>query len=73
MIEQTECNKCKKDLNENFNFCPYCGEPISDVAKQIVSEKSTIEKIKMIDNLSQVIKDKESLKVFKRVVEELEK
>ena len=28
------CPKCNQELNEEMNYCPICGEPITDLAKQ---------------------------------------
>ena len=28
------CPKCKKSVDARYNYCPVCGEPLSDLAKK---------------------------------------
>lgn len=28
MFNKKECKNCKGKINENYNFCPYCGNPV---------------------------------------------
>ena len=28
-IKETQCNHCGRALEKNFEYCPYCGEPVS--------------------------------------------
>lgn len=33
-MEKINCKKCNQEISEEFNYCPYCGEPLSELAKQ---------------------------------------
>ena len=31
---ELKCPICQTDINEEYNYCPMCGEPLSALAKQ---------------------------------------
>ena len=35
-----KCLNCKEEIYE-FDFCPHCGTPISEIAKQVEIKKNT--------------------------------
>ena len=62
------CNNCKKNVNENFNYCPYCGEPLNEIAKrkqQIVLQNAGLLKL---HELSLSTNDPAVLKAIKNFV-----
>jgi hypothetical protein len=34
MFKKKECNKCKKKMNETYDFCPYCGSSSNENSKE---------------------------------------
>ena len=39
MEKQNICPNCEKNIEKDYQFCPYCGEPLSEIAKEIVPEE----------------------------------
>jgi predicted amidophosphoribosyltransferase len=67
------CDKCKKEISEEFNFCPYCGTALSTKAKEFEADKADMYQLTLINNLIDIVEDKKTLKILKKISEELAK
>lgn len=69
-----QCSKCGKSLEQGAKFCPYCGEPISEMENKIdisnkypesernTSEKNTVGKIEQVaQNIKNVLDEDDHL------------
>ncbi len=72
-MENLTCEFCHKEVTENFNFCPYCGEPLTDIAKQIKSKQNSNAQLKLIYTLLDRVSDEKTIKTLQEIVEEIKK
>ena len=70
-MEILTCEACKKEILKNYNFCPYCGKAISDVAKRLNKEKYDLIKIKLINEVCDQISDKKTLEILSKMTNSL--
>jgi predicted amidophosphoribosyltransferase len=68
-----KCPECEKEVDKSFSFCPYCGEPLNESAKQFYKLKDQNAQLKMLYALISKIDDKKSLKILKAMVDAIEK
>ena len=54
-------------LEKEFNFCPYCGEPLTDLAKETLREQTKIAQLKLISLLTDKVKDKDTLDILEKL------
>lgn len=59
------CTKCSHGLDENFHFCPYCGEAISEMAKKLDEQKEINAQLVLISSLMSEISDLKTLNILK--------
>ncbi len=59
------CECCGKELNKEFNFCPYCSRAISEEAKKLEDTKMINAGLVMIAGILPSIEDEKSLKVLR--------
>ena len=67
MEKQNKCPVCEKELEKEFNFCPYCGEPLTDLAKETLREQTKIAQLKLISLLTDKVKDKDTLALLEKL------
>ena len=67
-----KCLNCTKEIND-FDFCPHCGTPISDVAKQVEIKKNTNIRLETLLKLTTLIDDEKTLIIIKELVDKLNK
>jgi len=65
------CKECGCAIEENFEFCPFCGEAISEKAKKLEEQKSVNANLILIANLMDKIEDRKTLKVLNEIVTKL--
>lgn len=58
------CKECNNAIEENFEFCPYCGEAISEKAQKLEEQKSINANLILIANLMDKIEDRKTLKIL---------
>lgn len=63
------CSKCNTELNEEMNYCPNCGQPLSLLAKKREMLKHTNDGLEMIQELTMYTKNPELLKIIKEFVD----
>lgn len=67
------CKVCEKEIDKNFNFCPFCGMALTEIAKRLNKEKFDIIRLKFINELTEKIDDKKSLEVLNKIASKVSK
>ena len=70
-MEKYICESCKKELLTDYNFCPYCGIALTDIAKRLNKEKVDVIKLKFLSNLADQIEDKKVLSKIKQIANKI--
>lgn len=73
MVEKNVCKTCNNELEENYNFCPYCGTALTDSAKEMLKQRDCVVNLQLIEKLTDCINDEQSLNILKKVADELKK
>ncbi len=72
-MENMICEFCHKEVEENFNFCPYCGEPVSELAKQIKAKQNINAQLKLVFSLLEKVNDEKTITLLQEFVDEAKK
>ena len=67
-MEKDICPNCEKNIEKNFNFCPYCGEALTEIAKEIIVKQAKISQLKLINVLTNKVKDSDTLKLLEKLI-----
>lgn len=59
------CSKCNEEFLEVYNYCPDCGEPLSELAKTKEALKMQNAKLQALDELAKSTKDQNVLNAIK--------
>lgn len=62
------CEICKSEIDEGSNFCPMCGEAISENAKIYKKQLEIKAQLEVLANLAKVVKDTRSLELIKSFI-----
>ena len=67
--------KCKKCGNEvlNYNFCPSCGEAITDAAKGLENAKIINARLETLLKVVDLVDDEKTLTIIKKLIENIKK
>ena len=65
-----KCLNCKQEIYE-FDFCPHCGTPISDIAKQVEIKKNTNIRLETLLKISKLTNDEKTLTIIKELIDKL--
>lgn len=72
-MENNICKICEKEIDNNYNFCPYCGAAVTEIAKRLNKEKCDIIRLKLINDLTDKIEDKGALSVLNKEAKKISK
>jgi len=73
MVEKKFCTICKKELNEDDNFCSNCGNALTESARTMIQERDDLVKIQFVNKLVDVVSDEKTLQILKKITEQLKK
>ena len=59
------CSKCNEEFLDVYNYCPDCGEPLSDLAKTKEALKVQNAKLQALQELSSYTNDQTVLNTIK--------
>ena len=62
------CEKCKKAIPTNSNYCYLCGEAISDLAKENEKIKGQNAQLVILNRLVNVLSDKKDIELVKGII-----
>ena len=68
-----KCPACNNEIKDDFNVCPYCLEPLNDMAKKLFLEKEKSAQLKLLSALIEKANDEKTLKTYKNLVEMITK
>jgi predicted amidophosphoribosyltransferase len=69
MEKQDNCKNCLSPISSDYSFCPYCGEPLNDLAKQIVKKQNSIAQLRLIYVLLEKVEDEKTKKMLNKLIE----
>ena len=67
------CDNCNNLLEEDFEFCPYCSNPISDKAKKLENDKTINAQLVILANLLREVDDPKTLYSIDKLIKALSK
>ena len=70
-MENLTCSFCNKEVAENFQFCPHCGEPLTELAKKIEEKRNANAQLKVIFSLIENVNDEKTINLLKEYVNKL--
>lgn len=70
MEKEKLCPICFTNV-EDVNFCSACGEPISDLAKELAKEQKNNYELAILVKLIDYIKDERDLKFIKGLINKI--
>lgn len=73
MENKSKCPFCEKEIESGFDFCPYCGEPLTEMAKELRDKSDSIVELEFASSLIGEVKDENTLKLLKKFVEKFSK
>lgn len=65
------CSACKNEISENFNFCPNCGRPLTELAKRLVTEQKINCELELLIKLIDYVEDDKTLKLLNALIKKL--
>lgn len=68
---ENKCEKCGELAKSNFNFCPNCGEALTEIAKNIKKEDRRGAMLETVIALSDKITDPKDLKILNELLKKL--
>ncbi len=71
-IDGDYCAYCDNKVDvEKQNFCPRCGNPLNEDGENLRHEQIVSEKLKLLSELSVLVKEPKALKVIQDKIAEL--
>ncbi len=70
-MENKICEICKSEIDESANFCPMCGEALTENAKVYKKQLAIKAKLEILSDLSKVVKDTVTLGQIKMFIYKL--
>ena len=64
-----KCPVCNKEIEQDFNVCPYCLEPLNNLAKDLFLQKEKSAQLKLLSALISQTNDERTLKLYRSVVD----
>ena len=68
-----KCPACNNEIKDDFNVCPYCLEPLNDMAKKLFLEKEKSAQLKLLSALIEKANDEKAVEEVKKEVEKTSK
>lgn len=72
-MEKYICESCKKELSNDFNFCPYCGCALTEIAKRLNKEKRDVIRLRFLSDLADEVHDKGTLEILNKIAKKIAK
>ncbi len=68
-----KCPFCNLEVEDEFNFCPYCSEPLTEKGKEVEHSKEKKAQLKLVTALARTISDEATLKILGQITDKLSK
>ncbi len=66
-----KCPYCNLEIEDDFNFCPYCSEPLTEKGKQVEHNKEKKAQLKLVVALTKAVNDEATLKILDQLTNKL--
>lgn len=67
------CDNCKNLLEKDFEFCPYCSNPITLGAKRLEEKKAVNAQLVLLFTMLKEANDEKTLKILDKYIKLLSK
>ncbi len=67
------CDNCRNLVEEDFEFCPYCSNPLTDKAKELEDKKAINAQLVMLATLIKEVDDPKVLLALDKYIKLLNK
>jgi len=68
MEEKSYCKKCFKPIENNYLFCPFCGEPVSEISKELKSRQDAVAQLQILTLLIDKVEDPKTLNLIEKLI-----
>lgn len=65
------CEECKSQIDDNFDFCPFCGKAISLKAQKLENQKMINANLVLIAKLIDETNDIKTLEILNKLAKKL--
>lgn len=69
---EIKCNHCGRNNLEIANFCQFCGEPLTEIAKDLQKERIITSQLLILSQLVNKVEDEKTLNLIKSAIKKLE-
>ena len=69
MSKQNNCPTCSKQVLDDYSFCPYCGEALTEGAIEVIKEQNKLSQLKVIYLLIDKVKDPKTIELLQKLIE----
>ncbi len=73
MEKQFNCPACNQGINEEYHFCPYCGEPITKLSKEVGRRQDALAQLKLLAYLIDNVQDEKTLNLLENLINKCKK
>lgn len=67
------CDNCKNLLEKDFEFCPYCSNPITEKAKELDEKRIVNAELVLLLTMLKEANDEKTLKILNKYIKLLSK
>lgn len=67
MENQFKCPKCAKEISTEYHFCPYCGESITKLSKEVGRRQDALAQLKLLAYLIDNVQDEKTLNLLENL------
>ena len=68
-----KCPFCNLEVEDEFNFCPYCSEPLTEKGRDVEHNKEKKAQLKLVAALTRTVEDETTLKLLSQITNKLSK
>ncbi len=68
-----KCPFCNIEVEDEFNFCPYCSEPLTEKGRDVEHNKEKKAQLKLVAALTRTVEDETTLKLLGQITNKLSK
>lgn len=70
-MENKNCENCKTEITNNYNFCPSCGKALTTIAESIKKEEKRGAMLEVVLTLANKLEDPKDLDILNSLLKKL--